>query len=197
MTLYDKKYVYFEWDDKLEGKEVILARTINDIKEFVNSGDKGRFFIVHKGNDLPFSNGTVDCEFCYYDPYYKFRKAYIEGKQLQFKDPDNGRWEDVIGAPSFACDEYRIKPDNYVPFDTVQELIDAWEKKSGVKFNHELAMPLIWIKRKQKNRVYLITDFLFEKWCNCDVGTEDEDLKLTELFNDFTFLDGSIIGKRS
>ena len=194
MTLYDSKFVYFEWDDELEGKEVILARTIKDLKEFVSSGDKDRFFVVQKGNDLPFSNGTVDCGFCYYDPYYEFRKAYIEGKQLQFKNR-NGDWEDVSGVPLFnGVDEYRIKPDNYVPFDTLQELIDAWDEKYPQNKNRpEGTMPLIWVKNKGANEVSLITDFYFD----CDeIALSDTQISLEELWKYYTFTDGTVIGKK-
>ena len=294
MELYDSKFVYFDWDDKLEGKKGFFSNDINTLKQAVNDNRTAWYRKVSKNtksdNQFPFDFIDEDgwhthSRFCYYDPYYEFRKAYLEGKQLQFKN-DKGGWEDVLDgfAPLFTTDEYRIKPettwyivlddfglsrcnsttdgkvvfegtedecikwyDKYksfekimlawkqgktiqykdgdewvdwllteiprsgaltswkewrikkesepVPFDSVQELIYAWEKKSGVKFNHELAMPFIWIKNKHKNHVYLITDFLFDKAYNCDVGTEDENLKLTELFEDFTFLDGSIIGK--
>lgn len=227
----------------------------------------------------------LDCgykyAFVYYDPYYEFRKAYLDGKQLQFKN-GNGDWIDVYDIPVFNGDEYRIKPENtwhvilvagtlvysnaetddkhfyfegtkeqcdewinvhekfelvmlaweqgktiqynsghgwedccdnnpsweynveyrikdtYVPFDTVDELIKCWEKKFPGNANRpEYTMPLIWIKNKEKNRVYLISDFLFEKCYGDDVGTYESNYKLKDLFNDFTFLDGSIIGKRS
>ena len=84
----------------------------------------------------------------------------------------------------------------YVPFDSVQELIDAWDSKYSQNKNRpEGTMPLIWIKNKVKNRVYLITDFLFDKYFNDDIGTEDSNFQLKELFEDYTFLDGSIISR--
>lgn len=296
MELYNSKYVYFDWNDKLEGKKGFFSDDINTLKQAVKDNRTGLFGEIIKNiesnSQYPFE--IIDnlgwhshFRFFYYDPYYEFRKACLEGKRLQFKNRE-GNWEDVVGEPCFTSDEYRIKSETwyivlddhglsrinskkgddvipfagteeeciewmkkykkfedimlawkqgktiqyknfgewtdwvindiprsgafnsykewrikdeykeYVPFDTVQELIDAWDEKYPQNKNRpEGTMPLIWIKNKQKNRVYLITDFLFEKWCNCDVGTEDEDLRLTELFNDFTFLDGSIIGKRS
>ena len=115
MELYDKKYVYFEWEDKLEGKKVILAHTIKDIKEFVANGDKGRFFIAQKGDDLPFTNGICECEFAYYDPNYEVKKAYNEGKMIQVQHTGEGDWEDFVGVPNWLEDyNYRIKPEyNY------------------------------------------------------------------------------------
>ena len=293
MELYNKEFVYFDWDDKLEGKKGFFGDSINHLK--LNVKDNRTMFYgeichnVNTGTNFPFGfiddSGSSHCfRFCYYDPFYEFRKAYLEGKQLQFKSRD-GSWEDVWGEPLFKDDEYRIKSnmwyiilDDYglsrtnskhddnvifegteeeciqwmekykkfeeillawkqgktiqykddglnewvdwminaipcdsafdrweewrikdevesVPFDSVQELIDAWEKKSNVKFNHELSMPFIWIKEKEHNRKYLITDYYFEKSFNYDLSTSDKRMKLYELFEYYTFLDGSIIGK--
>lgn len=296
MELYNKKYVYFEWDDKLEGKKGFFANTINELKSKVKSGFE--LLECHFSNNpmsFDFSNSMSDTayQFFYYDPYYEIRKAYLEGKQIQYHSV-NEIWIDIEHVPLFnsSPDEYRIKPpkmyyaiwnanniycdvdvedkskvlfasyakedvddfiethqylhevikgwfegktvqfrcidsgeveswntmkfdgdlmgwdfidyeyriepseDKYVPFDTVQELIDCWDNKYPQnKSRLKGTMPLIWIKCKEKNRVYLITDFLFEKAYDCDVGTEYENIKLKELFNDYTFLDGTVIGK--
>jgi len=407
MELYDKKFVYFDWDDKLEGKKGFVAQNIASLKGQVNNIPKCMVTLSKSDDDVcPFTyfcDGEITCDyvFAYYDPYYEFRKAYIEGKQLQFKNHE-GDWEDVDGAPLFTNDEYRVKPEyrikpetirwhvvlsdegtlgiakstdkhiyftgdeeeckewidehekfigtmraweegktiqffnentgdwidvangiplwgtmntyrvksewyvvlddyglsctnepsedetvlskgtkeeciecmekykpfekillawrqgrtiqykendewinwtlhinpntndfghlkewrikdeckgcmkykdctnkngvrcrnycveatEYVPFDSVQELIDAWDSKYPQNKNRpEGTMPLIWIKNKVKNRVYLITDFLFDKRFKDDIGTEDSNLELKELFDDYTFLDGSIIGE--
>ena len=395
MELYNKEFVYFDWEDKLEGKKVMVSDDIYKLKRYVNGEEINTYDVSKSGDDTyPFRVSGTAFRFCYYDPYYEFRKAYLEGKQLQFRNY-KGEWEDVDGVPLFTNDEYRIKPelrwhvvlsdegtlgiaktthkpiyftgteeeckewidehkdltdimkaweegktiqylhndnwfnvadnipvwgldntyrvkpdetfyaeyfDNHivksyhpipenvlfqserekevdlfiddgeyleeiikaaregktiqfkefgvsndpwkestgwddlsqhdfvhyeyridecteclkhnmcgtpgkrcecyctkahVPFDTLQELIDAWDKKHPSNANRPNdTMPLIWIKNKEKNRVYLITDFLFEKYYDCDVGTDKEDLKLSELFENYTFLDGSIIGKR-
>ena len=188
MTLYDSKYVYFDWDDKLKGKKGLFADNINDLKQAVKAYKVAWFGEILKSSDsdshFPFETIDEDgwhahLRFCYYDPYYEFRKAYLEGKQLQFKD-SAGNWRDVEGEPIFTRDEYRIKPKSeYVPFDTVQELIDSWDNKYPQNKNRPKGtMPLIWVKSKQKNRVYLITDFLFDNYHNNDVGTEDSNLQL-------------------
>lgn len=311
MELYNKQFVYFDWDDKLEGKKGFVAQNIVSLKSQVYNNPKAMVTLSSSDDDTcPFTyyvddEITCDYQFCYCDPYYEFRKAYIEGKQLQYKNR-NGDWIDVDGIPLFTTDEYRIKPEikwhvvlsdegilgivksttkhiyftgdeeecakwidehkgligtmkaweegktiqylchdawsnvannipswglndtyrvkpdeckgcmkynycankdgircksyctkvEYVPFDTVQELIDAWDSKYPQNKNRpEGTMPLIWIKNKVKNRVYLITDFLFDKYLKDDIGTEDSNLQLKELFEDYTFLDNSIIGK--
>ena len=317
MELYNKQFVYFDWDDSLKGKKGFFADNIEDLKRDVKNNIDSWFGEIHKNTKnatYPFesmddSGVEYPFRFCYYDPYYEFRKAYIEGKQLQFKTPEG--WGDVDGIPLFTTDEYRIKPElkwhvvlgglqvlgitkdpqgkhvyfkgtedecnewidehknfvgtmvaweegktiqylhddewrdvsnyiplwdlndtyrvkpddckgcmkydycankdgircksyctkatgaaHYVPFDTVQELIDAWDSKYPQNKNRpEGTMPLIWIKNKVKNRVYLITDFLFDKYFNDDIGTEDSNFQLKELFENYTFLDNSIIGK--
>lgn len=316
MELYDKKFVYFEWDDKLDDKKGFVAQNIASLKSQVNYGTEAMVTLSSSDDDTcPFTyydvnRITCDYPFAYYDPYYEFRKAYLEGKQLQFKDGDD--WVDIDGEPCFIGDEYRIKPETmyyveyfnnhiakmtsptlenvlfqstnefeidrfiydheylgdvikaaregkkiqfkefgvsndpwkestgwddlsqhdfvhyeyridecteclkhnmcdtpgkrcksyctkieYVPFDSVQELIDAWDNKYPQNKNRpEGTMPFIWIKNKQKNRVYLITDFLFEKlYERDDIGTEDCNLELKELFDDYTFTDGTVIGK--
>lgn len=293
MTLYDSKYVYFDWDDNLEGKEGFFADDIESLKQNVNDDVTLWYGKIVKNSDndnnfLPFKpvkkSGWDDSfRFCYYDPYYEFRKAYLEGKQLQFKSSNCG-WKDIAGEPTFASarDKYRIKPgvwyvifDDYglyltdskkgsdvmfegteeectnwmekyediilawkrgntiqykddclnewvnwminefppkdafdkwkewrikdeceesVPFDTIQELIDAWDNKHPQSKNRpEDTMPLIWIKNKDANRIYLIDGYDYESGLLIKMNVHW--IKLEDLFDNYTFLDGSIIGK--
>ncbi len=172
MELYDKKYVYFEWDDKLEGKEVILAHTIKDIKEFVGSGNKGRFFIAQKGNDLPFTNGLCECEFAYYDPNYEIKKAYNEGKKLQWKYRAEEDWNDwdKNSCPTFSDDttgyELRVKPDD-IDYDT------------GVINNEVLSEPLV--EEPEKSDKY--KDFFIETERIIQSEHTVEDKLITILYN--------------
>lgn len=291
MELYDKKNVYFEWEDKLKGKKGFFANTTYELKSKVESGFE--LLECHFSNNptgFHFSNSISNSayQFFYYDPYYEFRKAYLEGKQLQFKDY-NGIWEDIIGEPIFNgdkyrikplkiyyavwnanniycdvdvedrskvlfysdnkdeverfidthqylhdviksayegkeieykefgvinddwkttvfCDylcmhdfvhyEYRVKPKEYKSFDTVQDLIDYWNSKHSNINRPSDTMPLIWIKSKEDDSVYLITEFYPKKYSNTyDVSTTDGFLSFEKLFREFTFLDGSVIGK--
>lgn len=108
MELYDKKFVYFDWDDNLEGKEGFFADNIESLKQNVNDDVTPLYGKIVKNldNDNNFllfrcvkESGWGDSfRFCYYDPYYEFRKAYLEGKQLQFKSSNCG-WEDIAGEP--------------------------------------------------------------------------------------------------
>lgn len=111
IKLFDKRYVYLEWSDELEGKDCILAKTYQDLKDFVNSGDEGRFCKVNKGKEKPFTNLWSECDFCYYDPNLKVKKAWLEGKTIQ-QDVLNV-WEDYINLPRTSSYFYNINWDAY------------------------------------------------------------------------------------
>ena len=110
IELFDRRYVYLEWSDELEGKDCILAKTYQDLKDFVNSGDEGRFCKAHKGKEKPFTNLWSECDFCYYDPNLKVKKAWLEGKNIQKRDLLN-EWEDYIDTERIGIFFYNIKWD--------------------------------------------------------------------------------------
>lgn len=288
MTLYNKKYVYFEWDDELEGKKGFVADNVFSLKNCVNNGNY--YEVLCKSQDLttayPFSQSDIDSTyvFAYYDPDYEVKKAFFDGKTIQarFKDTtsewfdinkdtlsdgysledfdlrmieewkvyvemcdnipvfnitqydcdthcyfqgtfvdcqkycserknypelmyawENGEtiqfktvisWEDIINPAWETYYEYRIKQKEYVPFDTVQELIDYWDKKHPSNRPTD-TLPLIWIKSKDKDRRYLITEFYFDKYFDADVSTSHSEISLEKLFDEYTFLKGDVIGK--
>lgn len=119
IELFDKRYVYLEWSDELEGKDCVLAKSYKDLKDFVNSGNEGRIFKVNKGNGKPFTNGCSECDFCYFDPNLAVKKAWLEGKTVQYYSSFD-KWEDLILAENCNIEEYlafdwgkykwRIKP---------------------------------------------------------------------------------------
>lgn len=117
IELFDKRYVYLEWNDELEGKDCIIATTYKDLKDFVNSGDEGRIFKVNKGNEKPFTNNWKECDFCYYDPNLKVKKALLEGKTIQkltlngwVDDIDTSRTSIFFHTIRWDAYEWRIKP---------------------------------------------------------------------------------------
>ena len=307
MEIYNKKFVYFEWDKELEGHPGFVAQDIASLRSQVNNNSKTMVALSSSGDDVcPFTyfcDGEITCgyRFAYYDPDYAEKKAFMEGKTIQARycpdkcDTDAGHdWFDIdldraAGGFNFDDFELRLKPEetkwyiaideqglsrtnskegercvlfegtedecikwmdehkkfkkimiawingaqielglqdpirgirwvpatkptwdisyNYrvkpkavesVPFDSVQELIDAWDKKYPQSKNRpEGTMPLIWIENKAyKGTVFLITAYYFEKSMHdADVGTNEGDYTLRELFEDYTFADGTVIGK--
>lgn len=125
--------------------------------------------------------------------YLPFVQALAEGKTIQHYYINE--WITIID-PCFSDEakNYRIKPEvEYVPFDTVEELINCWCQKrfDGYKpYNTELEMPLIWVKNKFSGASCLIT--AFDKH---SVRIDINFIDLETLFNGCTFLDGSPIGK--
>lgn len=111
IKLFDERYVYLEWNDDLEGKDCIIAKSYKDLKDFVNSGDEGRIFKIDKGNEKPFTNHWKECDFCYFDPNYKVKKAWLEGETIQ-KLVLNG-WVDDIDTSRTSLFFYNIRWDAY------------------------------------------------------------------------------------
>ena len=104
MEIFDKKFVRFMWDDELEGKECFVADEMGSLEKDVNiadyripilhySGNRNRPFLAADGNTF---------RFAYYAPHYSIKKAFNEGKTIQFKLP-NGAWEDILCEGNYAA----------------------------------------------------------------------------------------------
>lgn len=150
MELYDKKYVYFEWDDKLEGKKGFCGNSIEDLKSQVNYGNAQTGVLHHSNNSKghPFvptwsdGSGSLAYPFAYYDPSYEVKKAYNEGKKLQWKYRAEKDWNDWDNdsCPRFSDDttgyELRVKPDDC---ETDNIYVKDGEMKSYSKDAEEFA----------------------------------------------------------
>jgi len=127
MELFDKKFVYFMWDEKLEGKVGFVEDSIKELKDMVNAWEKvptptykGR--LTFSGSlHLPFSNVSniinkdIRFRFAYYDPNYECKVAYAEGKTIQISS-DNNIWVDWEGEhePDWkSLWSFRIKSEEY------------------------------------------------------------------------------------
>ena len=96
MELYDSRFVYFEWDDVLEGKDVFLADYISVLKDKVNDSVDAEKVRENDGGDFPFCNNENDgYTFAYYDPNYEVKKAYQDGKTIQYKYKST-EWKDWV-----------------------------------------------------------------------------------------------------
>lgn len=112
MEFFDKRFVYLEWDNVLEGKEAFVADTLLELRRYVEGNNTTFKCTIGKGpGDYPFR--TLDSDICYafvyYDPNYECKVAYAQGKAIQIKY--NDKWEDYRGDPlwSSGC-EYRVRP---------------------------------------------------------------------------------------
>lgn len=119
MELFNKKFVYFMWDDNLKGKKGYILDDIKSIKEIVNSNQGNIDVIDYSGDDTnPFKEEglNIKYKFAYYDPNYDIKIAYNEGKVIQFKDTHSDyEWKDCVSIEGFIDDnsfQFRVRPNN-------------------------------------------------------------------------------------
>lgn len=118
MDLFNKKFVYFMWDESLKGKECFYDDDIEELKKSVND-DNTDFKAVLEPNIVggPFRTiahrrSCCSWRFAYYDPNYMYKFAYSKGAQIQHRQKGTNTWFD--GIPCWDSRyEYRIKPDTY------------------------------------------------------------------------------------
>lgn len=80
--------------------------------------------------------------------------------------------------------------DNFRPFKDTKKLIEWWFCKIGYRAK-DLTMPIIWLKNKKHGYVSNIISY-FDDFVEIETGTTKFDMK--ELFDNFTFLDGTPCG---
>lgn len=207
MIKFEERFVHCFWNDELEGKKGFVADTLADLRSYVedkaisyivelsSSGNENYQFTYYGDNEI-----TSDYQFCYYDPLYEMKIAYEKGKTIQYFPIGGEFWVDCENEPTWDIyRKYRIKPekeskeDKYVPFENTQEFIEAWEKKYPTnKDRPNGTMPLIWIASKElKNNISLITDF-----GDYGISTSCFVMSFNDLFEKYTFADGSVCGKK-
>lgn len=81
----------------------------------------------------------------------------------------------------------------YRPFNSVEELIEHWEKNYGNSNRPKGTMPLIWVKHKNNNLCFLITRYETNKNSVC-VSESSQWFNLENLFEFYEFLDGKPTG---
>lgn len=192
MPKFEKQFIYFMWDDKLKGKECFVADNIDELKSAFDDGDKFKRKIVDTLDDaFPFKieeGGYY--RFAYYDPNYSNKKAYEEGKQIQFEYGDD-EWRDVTGEPTWNLgSNYRIKPKGYRAFKNADELKKKWEELCPTNIHRpSLYEPFIWVRCKANNSTSVIIRF-----AGTIVTVNFANYNLEELLRNFTFLDGTPCG---
>ena len=200
--LFDKKFVYLEWDDVLKGKKVLAGDNLQLIRRDVNDGTaKVRYVEPYSDSNsselYPFADDSgTTWSLVYYDPNYECKVAYAQGKTIQCKlNGSPFRWEDCTGKPKWldTC-EYRVKPEKkWRPFNDIRELKDTWyDKLPYPSLKTGLEEPFIWVRDKKRPDITrLITDF--NAGCNC-VAIAGQWHILEGLFDDYEFLDGTPCG---
>lgn len=131
MELFDKQYVYFEWDDKLKGVEAFAADELTTLKLRVEEGEDWNICTIgnNESTFFPFIDKISEStyRYIYYDPLYKYKYAYyIEGKIIEWFDDYEGKWVPFTVEPLWGDNvQYRIQEetDNLCTYRQLSEWI--------------------------------------------------------------------------
>ena len=119
-------------------------------------------------------------------------QAYVDGKTVQCMY--KGNWVDFVEPPiwNWRDNQYRIKPEEklkleekYRQYKDYHEMTEDFCERFGVNCP-KYAMPFIWIKNKEEDYVFMIHTF----------QGYDADDRLESYFKNYTYLDGSPVGKK-
>ena len=112
-------------------------------------------------------------------------QAYVDGKQIQYLNRLEGKWEDTTDPRWSHGSSYRIKPEpNYRPFRDSEE---CWQEMQKHR-------PFGWIKNKNNGHYAMITKV------NADFDKKHIAISginiwtLSETMCDYTFADGEPFG---
>lgn len=129
VDLYDPKFVHFDWDDSLVGKDGVYADNMGLIMNIIrrNRNIHRGTLIKFEDDNAPFVVQSLEEEdsashwrFFYYDPNYDIKWAYFkEGKTVQYRPRCASNWTVIpegVHTTFFDDDcEYRIKPEDPKP----------------------------------------------------------------------------------
>lgn len=140
MPKFEKRFVYFMWDDELKGKTVFFADHIPHLQRRVENNDIEHYTEVTQSDGvLPFrmNEGRADWQFVYFDPHYELKRAHEQGKTIERFRKSENEWEEWIDD-EFPGDLslYRIKPEEEKPV-TNKELALWLAQGNGQIYHHD------------------------------------------------------------
>ena len=96
VKLFNKRFVYFMWDDELKGKTGFVSNDIKCLHDYVNNQFSAIESIEQSSDESqPFkTTDGIRFRFFYYDPNYDVKKAFNEGKKIQYRVKEFVDWED-------------------------------------------------------------------------------------------------------
>lgn len=114
----------------------------------------------------------------------KVMQAFVDGKQIQYKDGD-GKWKDIKDPIWSRANEYRIKPEpKYRPFKDAEE---CWQEMQ----KHQ---PFGWVKDKDKEDGTYVMVTKVSDGRDDMVINGNYNWRLDGLLKCFTFADGTPFG---
>lgn len=88
----------------------------------------------------------------------------------------------------------RAKEKKYRPYESIDEFVSDFIKRFNTHCPN-YAMPLIWVRRKAGRTILNIDAFYNDAFCKDAIYVGSSWKEMTDLFEDYTFLDGSPCGK--
>ena len=158
--LFDKRFVYFMWDNVLEGKDVFEADAIGLLRDNVNNhSDMSKVYENRNDKLYPFVrlNDELKFKFVYYDPNYNFKKAFLDGNVVEYKT--NNSWKKavdfdvLISALNDGC-QARIKSKQIIS----DEIRAAFERGEKIEYRYKGTKDWKWFSKETCN-----TDFEFQE----------------------------------
>lgn len=123
-------------------------------------------------------------------------KAYNERNKIECKHR-MGEWENCPFPQWNWLDfDYRVKEEpKYRPYESADEMIEDFCKRAGLETT-SMSMPSIWLREKGSTTkrlvIGLVGDYVYLQF-----SSEIDNWSLSELFTEYTYLDGSPVGKEN
>ena len=99
--------------------------------------------------------------------------------------------EDGIDSKAcVGCEHSEDGKPEYKPYESISEFVQDFQERFRIKYNPSWSMPMIWVRGKNTGNCYLVTGIFPEDGVRLSIGL----YSLNELFNGYTYLDGSPVG---
>lgn len=172
MELFDKKYVYFLWDDKLEEKKGFVADHIDTLINLVNSNSDMCTILKTGHTSYPFISNRTSLDFdfsqlAYYDPNYELKIAHHNGYTIEFYDDELKKWVEEKEPKWWDNVKYRVKQNDKIvkqndKFCTNRQLSKWLVQGNGECITGEFVSTCHIYEEKNANNE--IEQFLVRRW---------------------------------
>lgn len=212
--IFDKSKVYTAVNaNELSTDDIVyLADTVSRLKYLVSIEDKNYFTTLDRILNEEERHRFVNENYLTYNLAYlicparnaEAFKAWHEGKkiEMEYAEPDENEtsvWKLFENEdPNWYKFHYRPAQEKtaekeYRPFNSIDELTTEFVKRFQTK-TPSYALPLIWVKQKDKDERYLITGFVKSEQSGQVVKIGNAYYGLGVFFDHYKFLDGSPCG---
>jgi hypothetical protein len=163
--VFDKKYVYFMWDNELEGKKGFVANHIDTLVSFVNSNSDMCTILQTVDKSYPFLSdreptGYGFTQFAYYDPNYELKIAYNNGETIESYDEESKKWLEVTEPKWWDSFKYRVKQND--KFCTSRQLAKWLAQGNGECKTEKIVATYYAYEEKYTNDE--VEDYLVRRW---------------------------------